>query len=74
MAGWDQAREAFRDFGVVAPGVVHWKENGSDTEPVRMLVAQSTQEVIVVNLDDRPCAPAQGSDPAQGLRAMGMRV
>jgi hypothetical protein len=33
--------------------------------------AHSTQEAIVVNLDDCPYAPAHGSDPAQGRRAHG---
>ena len=37
-AAWlsETAAEHFAD---VAPGVVHWNENGSETEPVRMLLA-----------------------------------
>lgn len=42
------------DFVFIPPYVVHWEENGSDTEPVEMIIARSTQEAIVVNLDDRP--------------------
>lgn len=40
------------DFVFVPPTVVHWEENGSATDPVRMIVARSTQDAIVVNLDD----------------------
>ncbi|MDQ1068719.1 hypothetical protein QFZ32_004159 [Streptomyces canus] len=36
-----------------------------------LYTAHSTQEAIVVNLDDCPYAPALGSDPAQGRRAHG---
>jgi uncharacterized RmlC-like cupin family protein len=51
----DQAREAHAgDFVFIPPEVVHWEENGSDTEPVRMIVARSTMDAIVVNLDDEP--------------------
>ena len=38
---------------------MHWEENGSDTEPVEMIVARSTQNAIVVNIDDHPYAPKQ---------------
>ena len=37
----------------IPPYVVHWEENASSTEPVEMIVSRSTQEAIVVNLDDR---------------------
>lgn len=55
----DQACEAGTgDFVFIPPGVVHWEENPSDSEPVEMIVARSTQEAIVVNIDDHPHAPA----------------
>jgi uncharacterized RmlC-like cupin family protein len=38
------------DFVWVPPHEVHVESNRSDTEPVRMAVARSTQEAIVVNL------------------------
>jgi len=51
----DQAREAHAgDFVFIPPEVVHWEENGSETEPVHMIVARSTQDAIVVNLGDAP--------------------
>lgn len=54
----DQAREAHPgDFVFIKPNVVHWEENVSDTEPVRMVVARTTQDAIVVNLEDHPFAP-----------------
>jgi uncharacterized RmlC-like cupin family protein len=54
----DQAREAHAgDFLFIPPDVVHWEENGSDTEPVVMVVARSTQDAIVVNLDDHEFGP-----------------
>lgn len=54
----DQAREGRAgDFVFIPPGVVHWEENASDTDPVEMIVARSTQEAIVVNLDNHPAAP-----------------
>ena len=54
----DQAREAHPgDFVFIKPNVVHWEENASETEPVRMVVARTTQDAIVVNLDDHPSAP-----------------
>jgi uncharacterized RmlC-like cupin family protein len=40
------------DFVFVPPHVVHWEENASDSEPVEMIVARSTQDAIVVNLGD----------------------
>ncbi|MBO0828662.1 MAG: cupin domain-containing protein [Streptosporangiales bacterium] len=49
---FDQMREAHAgDFVFIPPGVVHWEENPSETEPVRMIVSRSTQDAIVVNLD-----------------------
>lgn len=54
----DAKREAHAgDFVFIPPNVVHWEENASDTEPVRMIVARSTQDAIVVNLEDHPFAP-----------------
>jgi uncharacterized RmlC-like cupin family protein len=54
----DQAREAHAgDFLFIPPNVVHWEENGSDTEPVVMIVARSTQDAIVVNIDDHEFGP-----------------
>ncbi len=38
------------DFVWVAPHAVHLEMNASDTEPVRMVVARSTQETLVFNL------------------------
>ena len=38
------------DFVWVPPHEVHVEANRSDTEPVRMAVARSTQKAIVVNL------------------------
>jgi uncharacterized RmlC-like cupin family protein len=56
----DAKREARPgDFVFIPPNVVHWEENASDTEPVEMIVARSTQDAIVVNLDDHPHAPPQ---------------
>ena len=45
------------DFVWVPPHEVHVEANRSDTEPVRMAVARSTQEAIVVNLPDPRKAP-----------------
>ena len=39
------------DFVFVPPGVPHWEENGSLDQPVEMIVARSTQDAIVVNID-----------------------
>ena len=51
----DQAREAGPgDFVFIPPSVVHYEENCSAEEAVEMIVARSTQEAIVVNLDDGP--------------------
>ena len=36
---------------------MHWEENASATEPVRMIVARTTQDAIVVNLQHHPFAP-----------------
>jgi uncharacterized RmlC-like cupin family protein len=56
----DAKREARPgDFVFIPPNAVHWEENASDTEPVQMIVARSTQDAIVVNLDDHPFAPQQ---------------
>lgn len=54
----NEARTAHAgDFLFIPPNVVHWEENVSDTEPVEMIVARSTQEAIVVNIDDHPYDP-----------------
>lgn len=54
----DSAREASPgDFVYIKPHIVHWEENASDTEPVRMIVARTTQDAIVINLEDHPFAP-----------------
>jgi uncharacterized RmlC-like cupin family protein len=45
------------DFVYIKPDVVHWEENASDTEPVTMIVARTTQDAIVVNLIDHPYGP-----------------
>jgi uncharacterized RmlC-like cupin family protein len=56
----DAKREARPgDFVFIPPNAVHWEENASGTEPVQMIVARSTQDAIVVNLDDHPFAPQQ---------------
>jgi uncharacterized RmlC-like cupin family protein len=44
------------DFVFVPPNVAHWEENASPDEPVEMIVARSTQEAVVVNLE----GPAPG--------------
>jgi uncharacterized RmlC-like cupin family protein len=41
----------------IPPGMVHWEQNASATGPVEMIVARSTQEAIVVPVDDHPHAP-----------------
>ncbi|MDP9434514.1 MAG: cupin domain-containing protein [Actinomycetota bacterium] len=54
----DDVREARAgDFVFIPPDIVHWEQNASDTEPVHMVVARSTQEAIVVAVDDHPHAP-----------------
>ncbi|MFD0856257.1 cupin domain-containing protein [Actinomadura adrarensis] len=54
----DEVREAHPgDFVYIKPHVVHWEENASDTEPVRMIVARTTQDAIVVNLENHPYGP-----------------
>jgi hypothetical protein len=46
--GWKQSK---------ASELVHWEQNASDTDPMEMVVARSTQEAIVVNIQDHPHAP-----------------
>ena len=54
----DEVREARAgDFVFIPPGKVHWEQNASETEPVEMIVARSTQEAIVVPVTDHPHAP-----------------
>ena len=54
----DDVREARAgDFVFIPPGIVHWEQNASDTEPVEMVVARSTQEAVVVAVDGHPHAP-----------------
>lgn len=49
----DEVHEAHAgDFVFIPPYVVHLEENASDSEPVEMIVARSTQEAIVINLDE----------------------
>jgi uncharacterized RmlC-like cupin family protein len=49
--GLEEAHDAEAgDFIWVPPHEVHVEVNRSDTEPVRIAVARSTQEAIVVNL------------------------
>ena len=51
----DQAREAGPgDFVFIPPNVVHYEENCHPDRAVEMIVARSTQEAIVVNLDGGP--------------------
>lgn len=45
------------DFVWVPPHEIHAEANRSTTEPVRMAVARSTQEAIVVNLPAPPAWP-----------------
>jgi uncharacterized RmlC-like cupin family protein len=40
------------DFVWVPPYLVHLEMNASDQEPVRMVVARSTQETLVFNVPD----------------------
>ena len=55
----DEVREARAgDFVFIPPDVVHWEQNASDSEPVEMVVARSTQEAIVVPVEGHPHAPA----------------
>jgi uncharacterized RmlC-like cupin family protein len=42
------------DFVWVPPNIVHIEMNASDSEPVRMVVARSTQETLVFNLPTPP--------------------
>lgn len=46
------------DFIWVPPGLVHVEMNASRTEPVRTVVARSTQETLVFNVD-----PPEGWTP-----------
>ena len=47
----DEPREAHAgDFVWVPPQLVHVEQNVSNTEPVRMVVARSTQEALTFNL------------------------
>ena len=48
------------DFVWVPPHEVHVEANRSDTEPVRMAVARSTQQAIVVNLPNPEGWPRRG--------------
>ncbi|MDP8931250.1 MAG: cupin domain-containing protein [Actinomycetota bacterium] len=51
----DEVREAGAgDFVWVPPNLVHVEVNVSDLEPVHMVVARSTQEAIVVDLEAPP--------------------
>jgi uncharacterized RmlC-like cupin family protein len=50
------------DFVYIKPHIVHWEENASDTEPVRMIVARTTQDAIVVNLEHHPYGPSLGDE------------
>ncbi len=60
----DDVREARAgDFVFIPPDVVHWEQNASDTEPVEMIVARSTQDAIVVAVDDHPHAPEHARLP-----------
>ena len=55
----DDVREARAgDFVFIPPGIVHWEQNASETEPVEMVVARSTQEAIVVAVEGHPHRPA----------------
>ncbi|MBL7258534.1 cupin domain-containing protein [Paractinoplanes lichenicola] len=59
----DTVREAHPgDFVYIKPDVVHWEENASQTEPVRMIVARTTQDAIVVNLPEHPYGPGTGHE------------
>lgn len=49
------------DFVFVPPNVPHWEENGSNDASVHMIVARSTQNAVVVNLD----RPVRGQAPHQ---------
>ena len=54
----DEVREARAgDFVFIPPDIVHWEQNASDTEPVEMVVARSTQEAVVVPVEGHPHAP-----------------
>ena len=54
----DDVREApAGDVVFIPPGIVHREQNASDTEPVEMVVARSTQGAIVVPAEGHPHAP-----------------
>lgn len=58
----DDVREARAgDFVFIPPGIVHWEQNASDTDPVEMIVARSTQEAIVVAVEGHPHRPEHAS-------------
>ena len=66
----DDVREARAgDFVFIPPGIVHGEQNASDSEPVEMVVARSTQEASVVPVHGHPHAP----DHAHRLSAYGLR-
>lgn len=49
--GLEREKEAQKgDFVWVPPHVLHVEMNASETEPVRMVVARSTQEALVFNV------------------------
>ncbi len=51
----DEAKEAGPgDFVFIPPNVIHYEENCHSDRAVEMIVARSTQEAIVVNLDGGP--------------------
>src|SRR5579864_4623396 len=56
--GGDELRQVWEagpgDFVWVPPHVVHVEMNVNDDEPVRMVVARSTQETLVFNLPNPP--------------------
>ena len=53
----DEVREACAGDVFIPPDVVHWEQGASDTEPVELIVARSTQDAVVVAVDDHPHAP-----------------
>jgi uncharacterized RmlC-like cupin family protein len=55
-----EVREAHAgDFVFVPPNVPHWEENASADEPVKMIVARSTQVALVVNVDGPVRGPTE---------------
>ena len=58
----DDVREARAgDFVFIPPGIVHWEQNASETEPVEMVVSRSTQEAIVVAVEGHPHRPGHAA-------------